>query len=132
MLPSTNAATVSTERLWRIKMASKHFNGVTDNQRKQLARSGQLKPNHELCLEGEKQWFKTATVKGLFPVTPNSPPVPPAITAEIVSPRGRPEVPMVVHLPVAIPAPSERITFAGVKKFTGSLLPCGDRASDCC
>ncbi len=76
LFPSTNGATVSNERLWRIKTASKQVNGVTDNQLKQLARSGQLKPDHELCLQGKEQWFKAATVKGLFPATPNPSPVP--------------------------------------------------------
>jgi hypothetical protein len=62
LFPSVNAVPPEPERLWRIKTASKQVNGVTDNQLKQLARSGQLKPEHELCLEGKEQWFKAATV----------------------------------------------------------------------
>lgn len=129
LFPLANAVPVSTERLWRIKTASKQVDGVTDNQLKQLARSGQLKPDHELCLEGKEQWLKAATVKGLFPATPKPPPVPPVITAEIVAHRGSPEEPVVVQKPDANPTPSERITFVGVKKFIGSLLPSGDNAT---
>jgi hypothetical protein len=77
---------------------SKLVSGVTDNQLKQLARSGQLKVDHELSLEGKEQWFKAATVKGLFPITPKPHSVPPVISAEIVEPKNTPEDPVVVHL----------------------------------
>jgi uncharacterized tellurite resistance protein B-like protein len=129
LFPSANAASVSTERLWRIRTASKQVNGVTDNQLKQLARSGQLKPDHELCLEGKEQWFKAVTVKGLFPAIPQPPPLPAVITAEIVAPRRGPEEPVVVRKPDTNPTPNEKITFAGVKKFIGSLLPSGDNST---
>lgn len=122
LFPPANSAPASTERLWRIKTTSKQVNGVTDNQLKQLARSGQLKPDHELCLEGKEQWFKAATVKGLFPEIPKPPPIRPVITAEIVTHKSRPEEPVVVQKQEANPEPTERITFGGVKKFIGSLL----------
>lgn len=129
LFPSANPDPVSTERLWRIRTSSKQINGVTDNQLKQLARNGQLKPDHELCLEGKEQWFKAATVKGLFPATPIPPPIAQVITAEIVATQRGPEEPVVVHKPVPHPEPSERITFAGVKKFIGSLLSSGKNST---
>jgi uncharacterized tellurite resistance protein B-like protein len=129
LFPPVNAAPLATERLWRIKTPSKQIDGVTDNQLKQLARSGQLKPEHELCLEGKEQWFKASTVKRLFPSIPKSSPMPDVITAEIVSPKGKPEEPVEIQKPEATATPGERITFAGVKKFIGSLLPSGDRTA---
>ena len=116
-------------RLWRIKTSSKQVNGVTDDQLKQLARSGQLKPDHELCLVGNEQWFKAASVNGLFPAILKPPPIPDVITAEIVSPRGKPEEPVVVQRQEATATTGERITFAGVKKFISSLLPVAESAT---
>jgi uncharacterized tellurite resistance protein B-like protein len=126
LFPPVNAGPLAPDRLWRIKTASKQVHGVTDNQLKQLARSGQLKPEHELCLEGKEQWFKASTVKGLFASIPKPPPIPDEITAERISPKGKPEEPVVIQKPEATTTPGERITFAGVKKFIGSLLPSGD------
>jgi uncharacterized tellurite resistance protein B-like protein len=117
------------ERLWRIKTASKQFNGVSDKQLKQLARSGQLKPEHELCLEGNERWFKASKVKGLFPSVPNPTPIPDVITEECVSPKGEPEEPVVIQQSAAAEKPGERITFAGFKKFIGSLLPSAENTT---
>jgi uncharacterized tellurite resistance protein B-like protein len=129
LFPTANAVPAITARLWRIKTASRQVNGVTDGQLKQLARNGQLKPDHALCIEGKEQWFKAATVKGLFPAIPQSPPTPPVMTAAIVTPESPPEEPILIQKPEGNPTPSERIPFGGAKKLNGSLRPRGENTT---
>lgn len=129
LFPALDSAPVVPERLWRIKTASKQISGITDNQLKKLARNGQLKPEHELCLEGKERWFKASTVKGLFPSEPKPKPIPDVITAESVSPKCKLEEPVVIQKPVAAETSGERISFAGIKKFIGSLISSGENST---
>jgi uncharacterized tellurite resistance protein B-like protein len=123
LFQTNNPAPPTSERLWKIKTASMQLAGVTDNKLKKLATSGQLKPDHELCVEGRDKWFKAETIKGLFPAITKPAPIEEVITAEIVSLDGRPEEPVVVQKQTANPTSSEKVTFAGIKKLIGSFLP---------
>jgi len=128
LFPQARSIPTPAERLWRIKTASNQVNGVTDSQLKQLALSGQLKPDSEMCIEGKEPWFKAATFKGLLPRTTKPRPLSPVITAEIVASKGKHEEPVVVQEPEATKATDERITSASVRKYISSQLPNADNS----